>query len=365
MMVSLPKGMAVFFSCSKGEKARESARAGGGHGLFFHFVLQALGDTTARNAKNELRWDRLVAYVKDKMEEDAPKLLGEASALQTPHAVENLARSPLVLAGTTRISTAAGLERLFVERESFNVAGGYWRGESAYRADSNRDPFKYEMVMVQDGKVVVGFIKEPNTFGKRREQPWLHSLFKGRFDKDSDRLSFTKTYDGTSAIDHDVEYRGSLSGNEKKVTGTWKIKEDWAGEFKLEKASGTRSGPLAGVWVVEQYARGSEQNPAKLTLIMTHDGQGLTGFARERNKPGETEPWLHADFKGRFDSRAGKVIFTKTYDGTAGEKGEEDYSGTLSADGTKIEGTWTRLDSSGRLTLQKLVLNEETMDSLK
>jgi hypothetical protein len=366
MMVSLPKGMAVFFSCSKGEKARESARAGGGHGLFFHFVLEALGDTAARNAKGELRWDSLVAYVKDKMEEDAPKLLGEGTA-QTPHAVENLARSPVVLAGANRTLVAPGLERFFVERDSRNVTGGLWRGESAYPADSKRDPIKYELVMIQDGKFVVGFIKEPNTFGKRAEQPWLHSLFKGRFDKESGKFTFTKTYDGTSGISHDVEYSGLLSGNERKIGGTWRITGDWGAAFTMEKVAGTRSGPLAGVWAVEQHhPEGSGQDPSKFTLIMTHDGQRLTGFAREPNKLGKSEePWLHADFKGRFDSRAGKVIFTKTYDGTAGEKGEEEYSGTLSPDGTKIEGTWTRQDSSGRFTLQKLNLDDETLEGLK
>src|SRR5262249_24931829 len=31
LALRLPKGMAAFFSCSKGEKAQESAKAGGGH----------------------------------------------------------------------------------------------------------------------------------------------------------------------------------------------------------------------------------------------------------------------------------------------------------------------------------------------
>jgi nicotinamidase-related amidase len=68
-------------------------------------------------------------------------------------------------------------------------------------------------------------------FGKRKDQPWLHSLFKGRFDKESGKLTFTKNYDGTSGIAHDVEYSGSLSGNKKKINGTWKIAADWGGDF--------------------------------------------------------------------------------------------------------------------------------------
>jgi tetratricopeptide (TPR) repeat protein len=97
VVLNLPKGMAVFFSCSKGEKAQESAKAGGGHGLFFHYVLAGLRDNTIRNAKKELRWERLVAFVKEKLEEDAPNLLGKGAPMQTPHEVANLARSPLVL----------------------------------------------------------------------------------------------------------------------------------------------------------------------------------------------------------------------------------------------------------------------------
>src|ERR1700682_330597 len=105
--LSLPKGMAVFFSCSKGERAQESAKAGGGHGLFFHYVLKGLEDKSIRNTKRELRWDQLVAYVKDKMEEEAPSLLGAGVPVQTPHELANLGRSPLVLAAYNAVMLTA------------------------------------------------------------------------------------------------------------------------------------------------------------------------------------------------------------------------------------------------------------------
>jgi hypothetical protein len=46
----------------------------------------------------------LVAFVKDKMEEEAPKLLGAGTPLQTPHEVANLARSPVVLTAVAKVA---------------------------------------------------------------------------------------------------------------------------------------------------------------------------------------------------------------------------------------------------------------------
>jgi tetratricopeptide (TPR) repeat protein len=94
---NLPRGIAVFFSCSKGEKAQESKKAGGGHGLFFYFVLCGLNETKIRNSKGELKWNHLVAYVTDSMEERAPTLLGSDTPLQRPHQLNNLIGSPAVL----------------------------------------------------------------------------------------------------------------------------------------------------------------------------------------------------------------------------------------------------------------------------
>jgi tetratricopeptide (TPR) repeat protein len=130
LVYSLPKGMAVFFSCSKGERAQESAKAGGGHGLFFNYVLEGLTNESIRNTRRELRWERLVAYVKDKMEEEAPKLLSPGATVQTPHEVANLARSPVVLSAVAMVAkkvmaTAAQYYRRgyeFYEKKQFQKA---------------------------------------------------------------------------------------------------------------------------------------------------------------------------------------------------------------------------------------------------
>jgi hypothetical protein len=94
--LNLPKGMAIFFSCSKGEKARETAKAGKGHGLFFHYVLEGLRSEKTRNGKGEVTWEQLVPYVKEKVQMEGPRLLGEAVS-QSPHSVANLVLSPILL----------------------------------------------------------------------------------------------------------------------------------------------------------------------------------------------------------------------------------------------------------------------------
>jgi hypothetical protein len=54
LALDLPPGMGIFFSCSRGERSRESPKAGGGHGLFFHFVLEALKGDAVRSQDGNL-----------------------------------------------------------------------------------------------------------------------------------------------------------------------------------------------------------------------------------------------------------------------------------------------------------------------
>lgn len=109
---------------------------------------------------------------------------------------------------------------------------GVWTGEFKYPADSDRDPVKFQLVLIQDGKTIAGFMKEPNTFGKRKDEPYLHAVIKGTFDAKTGKIKFTKTYDGTGGESHDVAYEGKLE--KSKVDGTWKI-DDYGGKFTMEK----------------------------------------------------------------------------------------------------------------------------------
>jgi translation elongation factor EF-G len=250
---------------------------------------------------------------------------------------------------------------------------GMWRGWYQYPQGTPQAPVCFQMALVQDGSTVVGFIKEPNTFGSRRE-PWLVAVFKGRFDEQAGKLTFTKTYDGTAGPNHDVEYGGTLDKDGNKVEGDWNL-GGAGGTFTLERIRNTRSSPFAGVWSgTYHYPKDQDKAEVKFQMIMVQHGNRVTGFIKEANTSGanKDEPYLHAAFKGLYDNKTGKLRFLKTYDGTAGEDHDVNYSGKVSCEKTLIEGTWTLpaptagVDAlSGRFTLRKLRLDGKTVDSLK
>ncbi len=68
---ALREGTAVFFSCSGRQRARETDKAGGGHGVFFHFVLEGLrGAKGAVNERGQVTWEHLVPYVKQRVRDE-------------------------------------------------------------------------------------------------------------------------------------------------------------------------------------------------------------------------------------------------------------------------------------------------------
>jgi formylglycine-generating enzyme required for sulfatase activity len=94
---ALPTGVAALFSCSTGQRAYETKKAGGGHGVFFHCVLEGLRGKAGRNDRGEVTWNRLAEYVQENVEGKAREWLGE-EAKQVPNEVKNLSgRSPVVL----------------------------------------------------------------------------------------------------------------------------------------------------------------------------------------------------------------------------------------------------------------------------
>jgi hypothetical protein len=241
---------------------------------------------------------------------------------------------------------------------------GLWKGvHHAPTADGVKF-FRFEMFLVQDGPIVAGFIKEPNTFGKRQE-PSLHAVIKGRVDEKTGKLTFTKTYDGTAGEDHQVAYDGAPGRGGSKFEGAWK-QNGVTGRFTLEKAGKTGEGACVGIWMgTYQYAGGN--NAVNFSMIVVHDGADIMGLMKEPNTFGnQDEPWLHAGFKGRVDEN-GKMLFIKTYDGTAGVEHSIHYGGTPSADKAKVDGSWgfSETRDGGQFTLQRLRLDKQTVESLK
>jgi hypothetical protein len=108
----LPANTAVLFSCAARQQAFETEQAGGGHGIFFHFVLEGLRGK-AKDEDGKVTWDDLVRYVHKNVNPaaqawfpDRAKIKAD-SELQTPHELRNLVRMP-VLADLGRGSTDIG-----------------------------------------------------------------------------------------------------------------------------------------------------------------------------------------------------------------------------------------------------------------
>ncbi len=101
----LPGNSAILFSCSKGQQALEHEQAGGGHGVFFHQVIEGLRGAAADADTGEVGWDDLVGYVRKRVNRLARELDPEGARkaderfsgnLQTPQQITNLVATPIL-----------------------------------------------------------------------------------------------------------------------------------------------------------------------------------------------------------------------------------------------------------------------------
>ncbi len=215
------------------------------------------------------------------------------------------------------------------EKKEANLTG-LWSGSYAYPAEAMQADVAFTAVILHSGKEITGFIREANTFGAS-DDPWLHALVKGTVDPETGKITFTKTYDGTSDVKHDVTYSAKLSKDGAKFEeGAWNIL-DYAGTFRLTKDPKVTTGKLAGLWRgTNEPPEGSDIPTVKVSLVLLHKGDEIIGFAREpRIGADGTNPWFHATIKGSYDPKTGAVRLLKSYDGTARAVTEEEYLGKL------------------------------------
>lgn len=107
---------------------------------------------------------------------------------------------------------------------------------------------------------------------------------------------------------------------------------------------------LTGIWQgLYSYSDGREGAPFVATLMEL--GGVISGTTHEPCPTGDSPCGLaFAEVAGRREGRT--VTFAKTYDGTGGLSHTVLYEGTLSSDGTEIEGAWTIPgDRSGRFMM--------------
>ncbi len=111
-------GTAAFFSCSPRQRAMETDKAGGGHGVFFHFVIEGLKGE-ARNRKGQVTWDQLIPYVKRNVKEELPNWFSDLpeSERQVPVSIGNVGDDPVLVTGIrTAFSPELTLDHLPADR---------------------------------------------------------------------------------------------------------------------------------------------------------------------------------------------------------------------------------------------------------
>jgi len=236
------------------------------------------------------------------------------------------------------------------------AVAGLWHGTYAYPEGSFQPDTAFTLVLFQDGKELSGILHEPNSFGGTAD-PNLHATLKGTWNPETRTFQFTKTYDGTASVTHDVEYKGAFSEDGTKVdVGTWSL-AILDGTFKMKRDDTVKPGKLTGTWRgTNQPPDGSEIPAVGCTMVLLHKGDEIIGFAHEpRAATDGTNPWFHATIKGTFDEKTGEVKLTKTYDGTAGARHAEEYVGKLTeGDKPSLDGkrTYDKGDA-GRFTLTR------------
>jgi formylglycine-generating enzyme len=103
----LAKDSVIVFACSSGQRALETDKAGNGHGVFFHHVIEGLNGKAADAETGEVLWDDLVTYLRKNVNKKAREWDPENAArvdasprthgrLQDPHVVSNLIATPLL-----------------------------------------------------------------------------------------------------------------------------------------------------------------------------------------------------------------------------------------------------------------------------
>lgn len=238
---------------------------------------------------------------------------------------------------------------------------GMWDGTYDYQlpSETERHSVAFTMILIQKDGGITGSIREHRSDFGEGDDPWLHSTFKGKFNPVTREFLFLKTYDGTAKVEHDVEYRGTVTADGKSVLGgKWELGSEDSGTFSLEKKKGTGAGLYSGKWKGKyHYLSEPQKDPVEFSMIIVNKDDGLTGFIREPNTISEGgAPWLHASFRGSVNQETREVVFLKTYDGTSYVDHDVEYRGKFSSDGTAVLGGQWEIgsDTMGRFNLRKV-----------
>ena len=95
------------------------------------------------------------------------------------------------------------------------------------------------------------------------------------------------------------------------------------------------------------YASGDKRLPVAFTWELQANGTAIAGRSTEPATFGNgSASFLYAKITGTLQGMS--IVFTKTYDGTAGVSHAVQYVGEVTADGTGMSGTWRIGTATGK-----------------
>jgi formylglycine-generating enzyme required for sulfatase activity len=136
-----PPSIAALFACSDGEVAWDAADLGGGHGVFFHYVIEGLrGDADASPRDDKVSLAELLAYTQDRVPDYVSSRRGKR---QMPILLGHTGRITLLDRSGPRpadvlTSRATGMKLKLIPAGAFDMGSD----------DSDRDPPDNEQVQV-------------------------------------------------------------------------------------------------------------------------------------------------------------------------------------------------------------------------
>jgi len=97
-VAALPAETGVLLSCSSGQFAFEHKSWGGGHGAFFHEVIEGLKGQAVDADEGGVTWDSLVKHVRKRVPALVTEQYGQSGGEQRPNLIANLSQDLPVLA---------------------------------------------------------------------------------------------------------------------------------------------------------------------------------------------------------------------------------------------------------------------------
>jgi hypothetical protein len=110
---------------------------------------------------------------------------------------------------------------------------GVWHGLYTYPRVLQRVLF--DATLIESSAWLTGSTHEIATSARAKGQ-MLYAMLEGQ--RIGQRVTFTKTYDGTVPGYNVVEYEGTLSADASEIEGRWSIRNNWSGKFLMIRSTG-------------------------------------------------------------------------------------------------------------------------------